>query len=842
MHMKNFQIPSYIPHSEPKFHIEFRNCHFQNNSRNNITQNGILAVVYIDEEPSTIINNCSFNNNFCTAIAAVRSTLLLKGKITITGNVGTNGGGLFLYQATYVYMFPSTTVIFSNNHALHNGGAIFAENTFLRSNPACFFQLDVKTHWSDRLLSTVNITMVNNTAAVAGTALYGGTVDHCYLLRPYVNYKSKLVFDKVFHISSQVNDFSKVSSDPLHVCFCDNNQRNCSRTVLTMSVFPGEKFTISAVVVGQRNGTVPGNVLAKSIASLGYLEDVQKIGSIQCTKLSYTIFSNQSDSYINLTAQQPNFNTAIRYHSLQIHIKLKDCPPGFTLTVQQPSCQCAHILNVSRVTCDISNQAIHRPKSAWIGYKNSTVGYTSVGVIAYQRCPFNYCKAKALNILLNDTDKQCVAHRTGILCGACQDGFSLTLGASQCMRCSSYYLLLVPAFALAGIALVLLLIICNLTVSEGTLSGLIFYANIVHINSDLFFPPPQISSMLLVPIAWLNLDLGIETCFYDGMDAYVETWLQFVFPVYIWLLAGGIIILSRKYIVVTRLVGSNGIKILSTLFLLSYAKLLQTILVIFYSDGLTFTTANGSHSFTTTVWTYDGNIEYLLGKHIPLFIAALLFAIVTLPYAFVLLFIQCLRRRSNFKVLFWVTKLKPLFDAYTGPYKDRYHFWMGLLLLFRNVLFLCYSITKTNIILLLTTLVCAITLTFAWAFRGVYRKWPLDVLESSFFLNLLILSASTAFSGTHQEVIMYASICIAYMTLSGILIYHTHKQLRSIQYYQSFITWMSQKLHPEGLYEPILDRENPTNSIAVCNVLQPHLARFDQYREPLNLLQSEDED
>ena len=833
--MNNFQIPDYMPHSVPQFHIVFQNCHFRNNSRNinNITQTGTLAVIYINEQPNTIITDCSFNNNLCTAIAAIRSTLLLKGKITITGNVGTDGGGLFLYQATYVYMFPNTTVTFSNNHALHNGGAIFAENKFMRSNPACFFQLDVKTHWSDRLLRTVNITMVNNTAAVAGTALYGGMVDHCYLLKPYVNYKSKLVFDKVFHISSQVNDFSNVSSDPLHVCFCDNNQRNCSSIVLIMSVFPGETFTISAVVVGQRNGTVPGDVLAKSTngsVSLRPLEEVQTISSIQCTQLKYTLFSNQSDSYVNLTAQQPNFNIAIRHDPLQIHIQLKDCPPGFTLTVQQPSCQCAHILNVSRVTCNISNQAILRPKSAWIGYKNSTMGYTSVGVIAYQRCPFNYCKAKALNILLNDTDEQCATNRTGILCGACQDGFSLTLGASQCMRCSSYYLLLVPAFALAGIALVLLLIICNLTVSEGTLSGLIFYANIVHINSDLFFPPPHISGMLLVPIAWLNLDLGIKTCFYDGMDAYMETWLQFVFPIYIWSLAGGIIILSRKYTVVTRLVGNNGIKVLATLFLLSYAKLLQTIIVICYSDGLTFTTANGSHSFNTKVWAYDGNIEYLHGKHIPLFVAALLFAIVTLPYAFVLLFIQCLRRRSNTKVLFWVTKLKPLFDAYTGPYNDRYHFWMGLLLLFRNILFLGYSITNVNINILLTTLVCAVTLTLAWAFRGVYRKWSLDVLESSFFLNLLILSASTASSGTHQEVIMYASILIAYMTLSGILIYHTHKQLRSTQFYRSFITWMSQKLHPKQLHAPI----------AVCDALLPRLARFDQYREPLNLLQSED--
>ena len=43
----------------------------------------------------------------------------------------------------------------------------------------------------------------------------------------------------------------------------------------------------------------------------------------------------------------------------------------------------------------------------------------------------------------------------------------------------------------------------------------------------------NIQKILLDGDFWF-LDLGIETCFYDGMDAYVKTWLQFVCPIYIW--------------------------------------------------------------------------------------------------------------------------------------------------------------------------------------------------------------------------------------------------------------------------------------------------------------------
>ena len=86
----------------------------------------------------------------------------------------------------------------------------------------------------------------------------------------------------------------------------------------------------------------------------------------------------------------------------------------------------------------------------------------------------------------------------------------------------------------------LLLIICNLTVSIGTINGHIFYANIVWVNHTNFFKIPNIfgvrvflfQQVLAVFIALLNLDLGIETCFVNGMDAYIRTWLQYVLPLY----------------------------------------------------------------------------------------------------------------------------------------------------------------------------------------------------------------------------------------------------------------------------------------------------------------------
>ena len=149
-------------------------------------------------------------------------------------------------------------------------------------------------------------------------------------------------------------------------------------------------------------------------------------------------------------------------------------------------------------------------------------------------------------------------------------------------QCSNDFLALTVVFAVAGIALIVFVFILRLTVSIGTINGLIFYTNVVQVNSSIFFPSGT-TNILTIFIAWLNLDFGIECCFYNGMDIYVKTGLQFVFPLYIWILAG-IITLVCHFTSgrISRIFGRNPTAVLATLFLLSYAKILRTIIVVFF--------------------------------------------------------------------------------------------------------------------------------------------------------------------------------------------------------------------------------------------------------------------
>ena len=162
-------------------------------------------------------------------------------------------------------------------------------------------------------------------------------------------------------------------------------------------------------------------------------------------------------------------------------------------------------------------QAILRNASStfWlqgVSYNNGT----PEGFIHHPFCPLDYCISESKYINLSNSDEQCGVNRSGLLCGKCKEGLSLVLGSSQCKECSNNYLALLIPFALAGVLLVILLFLLHLTVAAGTLHGLIFYANIVAANHHIFLPQSS-NHPTTIFIAWLNLDLGIQTCFYNGI-------------------------------------------------------------------------------------------------------------------------------------------------------------------------------------------------------------------------------------------------------------------------------------------------------------------------------------
>ena len=124
----------------------------------------------------------------------------------------------------------------------------------------------------------------------------------------------------------------------------------------------------------------------------------------------------------------------------------------------------------------------------------------------------------------------------------------------------------------------------DINVSKGTFKALFsILILLLQIMLSLFHLGNTISWPYMF-ISWLSLDLGIETCFADGLDTYSKAWLQLVFPTYTFLLVFVIIVVcqySQKFCNLLR--GHNPIATLATLVWLSNAKYFRTIHVLYIS-------------------------------------------------------------------------------------------------------------------------------------------------------------------------------------------------------------------------------------------------------------------
>ena len=446
-----------------------------------------------------------------------------------------------------------------------------------------------------------------------------------------------------------------------------------------------------------------------------------------------------------------------------INVSFRPCPLGFSLSKHSPfRCDCNQLIKqLPGVKCHIQDETISRCGLVWISSDGNET-------VTASNCPYNYCNREKIYMTLEDPDSQCNFNHSGTLCGGCQPGLSLALGTNQCLHCSNNHLALILPFALAGVVLVCFIKVIDLTISQGTLNGLVFFANIVKANEYLPLQEKQ-TNPLAVFIAWLNLDLGVETCFYNGLTAYGKTWLQFVFPLYIWSIAGLIIILAKYSDRVAKVMGNNSVPILATLFLLSYAKLFRNIIT-----ALSFTMLSTTHG-SKAVWSADGNLDYLGPEHAPLFavaVATLLF--LWLPYTLLLFLGQWLHRCNCRLITRLMMKIKPFLDAHYGPLKGNHRYWFGALLLMRAVILLISALIPTNRAIITVYSINVCTLVLIGFAVGVYRSFSVAIFDAVWFVNLGLLSASymfTTFEGYNLSIAVNCFFGLAFAQFIGLVIF-----------------------------------------------------------------------
>jgi len=380
------------------------------------------------------------------------------------------------------------------------------------------------------------------------------------------------------------------------------------------------------------------------------------------------------------------------------------CPAGFSLQREVCTCNETLLRYTESLECNVQTRLVKNTGNMWI--PSDLEDQRFHGILWYSSCPYGYCRHrnKTHPALLNFTspnssNTQCVAHRYGTLCRACEEGFSLALYSRACVHCGNYFLSLTAVFAAAGLGLIVLLLSLQMTVASGTIYGLILYANIVNAHSYLFLPCKEREysmNLLSVFISWVSLDFGIPVCFCNGLDAYqylsgsMMVWmrintgldvyqysgLQYVFPLYLWFLTGAIIFVSHWSSRLGRLLGSNPIAVLATVLFMSYVKLLETAI-----DAFSFADLDSSDGSGRTVWWYDRTMDYFKGRHTIMAAASIaIIFIVLIPYILFLSLGHWFHAYSDRKGFQWFNKITLFLDAYYALFKRASRYWPGLLL------------------------------------------------------------------------------------------------------------------------------------------------------------------
>ena len=537
----------------------------------------------------------------------------------------------------------------------------------------------------------------------------------------------------------------------------------------TIPLFPGQLHTINILTADRLGEYLPQPIIVQTSNSW-QVGRVEQVFGENSSEVSFSIASNDIDTSGVVQFSVPTYDAVA-----EVSVYLKNCPIGFDLDTDSMTCQCSSFIsNIPTIKCDNNTGILTVHSSSWIGVSfNNTLAYTS-------NCPINYCPS--MPVLIRDVSSErgkCLGNHVGLSCGPCEDGYSVVFGDVVCLRCSHWYLLTIPVYAVAGILLVIGVFALDLTIYRGTvigpvlLSNIVFAANVYSFSSIIDAVKP-----LFIWVSLMGLSLGFPICFFDGMTALHKEVLEFIFPAYVISIVVVIIIVSRCSQRVNKLVSHSSVKVLATVIYFSYGKVIKTLFNVLQYN--TITLANGE---TKIVWLLDASVPFLGGWHaVVCAFVLLIFLMVILPYILLITF-------GPFLVYRWkiIVKLKPFMDAHSGPYKDRYRYWFGVRLWIITALAAITAAARTyNFILILIGSIILNVLFVIEAFVKPYKSTTLNYLDSGMLLPVVLgLTGSLAVICASEQsnfLTVFISLLafISFTAFCGIVFFHVNEMFQLV--------------------------------------------------------------
>ena len=714
-----------------------------------------------------------FHNNSATVLATTSSSIFLEGNIVFSNNRATTGAAIKMEGFSYLYLKKSSNILFRNNSAYTLGGAIYIYNGMMISPIKCVFQIQENSRYA------ISVTFMNNNAVYAGSSIFAFPIYDCYMNSNHMSSsKASNYYKEVFkfHDNTVLRSLSTVPKE-----LTLESQNNMITT------YPGKQFSV-CIAAKDANGRFVYSVIGVSIE----LREAQQGNQIFINKGSEHILKEYSMCtliHITLgTHKNLNVNGSLVFsapnhvHTISLQIHLQKCLLGFRLNQFSNICECElawHRLRQSEnIQCNISDGTIKQLTpyfNVWAGTVLLPDGKEVFGVS--NNCPFGHCfyihtaqffiaiNSTTIGLLDNNNIRKpsiCGDHRIGVLCGACEKGYSTLISGRNCQKCSNEWLWLIIVYAVVGPLLIYLLYALRLTLTTGTLNGIIFYAQAVANlgpNELLQFSfrfsgiLEVLSYILRIFVQPFQLQLPLPMCFFNGMTELWRRGLVIIFPLYILTIVAVLIILSRFSIRVSNRIAHSSVQVLVTVIHLSFSSIL-VLLVDTFTPGYIHTSDS-----VIVVWYWDGNVPYGSRHHVVLMVISTFVGLsFLLPYILLLLFSKPVRR---YRRIYMYTQ--NILDCIHAPYKENKQYWFVLRLFFFTASYIVYTFVPN-----ISTSVCIICIflglvTIAQAYNKPFKSKFIDCLDLSIMINLFVLASTAAVCLVFRKYNIVAAITVCFI-------------------------------------------------------------------------------
>ena len=773
------------------------------------------AVIYLSgySHWRVLLDNNTIEDNYEGGLKLYHSVVQLRGRNRIRKCSNYHGGGISIVGDSQLLLEENTFLEITENRAYVLGGGFFIQDLCMLNNRLpdtclCFFQLvhNNGTSLEKSPMHSFNRSVVlsenkaRNGKMGAATMLFNSNIDKCILKTNFTQTGNSSesdsdvnieVFRELFNLrTDHAYNSSEISSIPRKICMCGESGQIVTCDLENhppLEYYPGQRLKVNIAILGDMDIHL-SNVLYVDLEkntffnhtyvyvplylhSTNFLES--KCNEIILPPLPMISDTRRYNYYLQLRVPLlPDAllqETGTTYLTDFIRTSRYDnsvCPDGFEFNSKLNECQCHQRLREHGFECSLDDLVIKPPEntSTWLGRRSAN----STPLIWSFQCPHVLCN-HTTQVPINNYDAQCKHNRTGILCGQCPEGYSTLLWSNRCEVCTNWSLLYLLALLIAGPLLIIIIGALNLTVTVGSINGIMYYITILVINIDA-------------------LESRIQLCFYNGMTDFERTIFTYLPPLYLLSLVGIACCLPRCRCInmhkINRIIGPRITPVLATVIAVSYLFIAFNVIT-----SLLFATLYSTDGSTTVVWLFDGSLTYFQSpQHITLgCIAIIMFLLFILPAALTATFGDLLRR--FIKTPWYINFL----DTFHGAFRFQFGFWLGIQLLALTLIMILKVILKPQQIYMVIVFMSTAILIFeiiVKPYRGIrikvcvtetiktkyFSDWVqqsiANFLDASFHFNILILFICTLFAENDVISPFVISQFVAYMELVIINIYH----------------------------------------------------------------------